>query len=201
MKECDLNLEIAKELKPLLEANGIEVIMTRTTNSDVSLQERCNIANNAKADLLVSIHVNAGSGTGVEVLIIGTGGRAEVAAKKMLPYLVDAGQWRNRGVKVQNVYVLRETTAPAILTENGFIDTVGDATKLHSITFRKALAVAHAKGICEYFGRNYKEPTPPANVVADKDIYLSVRVLESKAEQAIIDINQLGFAAKRLELA
>lgn len=43
--------------------------------------------------------------------------------------------------------------------------------------------------------------TPVAPVVEDKDIYLSVRVLQSKADQAIRDINKLGFAAKKMDLA
>jgi N-acetylmuramoyl-L-alanine amidase CwlA len=50
-------------------------------------------------------------------------------------------------------------------------------------------------------------PTPPVTppvtfpVTSDKDIYLSVRCLESKADQVIKDINKLGFACKRLDLA
>jgi hypothetical protein len=45
------------------------------------------------------------------------------------------------------------------------------------------------------------QPQPVKGPIAPDDIYLSVRVRESLADQAIIDINKLGFAAKRLELA
>ena len=45
------------------------------------------------------------------------------------------------------------------------------------------------------------EPVIYPPVTSDKDIYLSVRVLQSKADQAILDINKLGFAAKKLDLA
>jgi N-acetylmuramoyl-L-alanine amidase len=217
LHEEDITLAICLQLKPLLQYNGIETILTREGNYangphstlDESLQTRVAIANNFNADLFVSVHVNAGGGTGTEVLIAGTGGKAETAANKMLYYLNQVGGWANRGVKTQNVYVLRRTNAPAILTENGFIDSVSDSTKLKNPTFIRALAVAHAKGICDYFGITYKEGViimsepikPVKGPIASDDIYLSARVRESLVAQAIKDINKLGFAAKRMDLA
>ncbi|SHI77924.1 N-acetylmuramoyl-L-alanine amidase [Desulfosporosinus lacus] len=174
LKEKDLTLDVCLKLKPLLEFNGISVILTRDgdyapghyeNDQKGDLGARVNSAELGKADLFVGVHINAGGGTGVEVLVISTGGRAEIAANKVLPYLVQVGGWANRGVKTQNVMVLRETSMPAILTENGFIDTATDAAKLKEPNFRQALAIAHAKGICDYFGIIYKEaistqPTP-----------------------------------------
>jgi len=177
LKEKDLTLDVCLKLKPLLEFNGISVILTRDGDyapghfeNDLKneLSTRVKSAESAKVDLFVSVHINAGGGTGVEVLIIGSGGRAETAANKVLRYLVDAGGWTNRGVKTQNVMVLRETSMPAILTENGFIDKTTDAAKLKDSNFRQTLAVAHAKGICDYFGTQYKEPIssqPTPNVM------------------------------------
>lgn len=213
LREQDITLAICRELRPLLQYNGFTVVMTRdgdlvnglstgyTLNQ--SLQARVDIAEKAKADLFVSVHVNAGGGTGQEVLIYGAGGKAEQAAKKVYDQINAISGWPNRGVKVQNVMVLRETSMPAILTENGFIDSASDSAKLKDPTFIHALAVAHAKGICDYFGITYREPQSvvPDPVVEDHDIYLSVRVLQSKADQAILDINKLGFAAKRMDLA
>lgn len=166
LNEKDLTLDICLKLKSILEYNGINTILTRDgdyapghlNNLVGNLSARVKMAEEAKADLFVSMHINAGGGTGVEVLISGTGGRAETAAKKVLPYLVQVGGWANRGVKTQNVFVLRETSMPAILTENGFIDQVKDAVKLKEPNFRQSLAEAHAKGICDYFGVQYKEP-------------------------------------------
>lgn len=118
------------------------------------------------------MQVNAGGGIGAEVLVVGLGGRAEVAANKVLAYLVEAGGWVNRGVKVQNVLVLRETSMPAILTENGFIDRDADAVKLKNSNFRYALAVAHAKGICDYLGIQYQEK-PEVDTVKKVVVYFS----------------------------
>lgn len=170
LQEKDVVLDIALSLRTMLAVNGVETVMTRVGDyapanleGDLNgeLQARVSIANASGADLFVSVHVNSATdinvGTGAEILIIGTGGKAETAAKKVLPYLVQAGAWANRGVKTQNVLVLRETSMPAILTESGFINTAADAAKLAGADFRKALAIAHAKGICEYFGIPYKE--------------------------------------------
>ena len=212
LKEQDITLAICRELRPLLQYNGFAVFMTR--DGDLvnglsngyslvqSLQTRVDIAENAGADLFISVHVNADGGTGEEVLIYGTGGKAEQAANKILPYLVQAGSWYNRGVKVQDVMVLRETSMPAILTENGFIDSGGDSSRFKYTSFFHDLAVAHAKGICAYFGIQYKEGVVKvAETTTDKDIYLSVRVLQSKSDAVIKQIVAMGYACKVLPLA
>ncbi len=167
--EQDITLDIVLRIRKKLEQRSFEVVLTREgpfvngahgTLSE-SLRTRCQIANAAKADLFVSVHVNAGGGTGVEVHALASGGKAEACARKVLPYLVDAGNWANRGVKFSNFQVLRETVMPAILTENGFIDTKEDAEKLKNSSMIEAIADAHVRGICDYFGMAYA-PAPVA---------------------------------------
>ncbi|MDD4895069.1 MAG: N-acetylmuramoyl-L-alanine amidase [Candidatus Omnitrophica bacterium] len=73
LKEKDVNLDIAKRLAKLLRDDGIEVVMTRSTDDYISLERRVAIANNSKADLFVSIHANANrvrSLNGLEVYYI-----------------------------------------------------------------------------------------------------------------------------------
>lgn len=164
--EQNITLDVVLRIKKGLEIRSFEVVLTRegplvkgphTTLSE-SLGTRCQIANDAKADLFVSVHVNAGGGTGVEIYALGGGGKAELCASKVLPYLVDAGKWTNRGnrgIKFSNFQVLRDTYMPAILTENGFIDCQEDATKLKDPSVIQAIADAHVQGICDYFGVNY----------------------------------------------
>ncbi len=217
LQEKDITLAICLQLKPMLEFNGIDVCLTRDgdyapghleNQLNNELNYRSIISNNFGADLFVSIHINSGGGTGEEILISGTGGKGEDAADKLLYYLQQVDGWANRGVKVQNVSVLGgKTNASAILTENGFIDSAADTAKLKDSNYIHSLVVAHAKGICDYFGLTYKEGVVfkvadvPKKVIDPNDIYLSVRVLEPLADQAIKDINKLGFAAKRMDLA
>lgn len=176
LKEKDLTLAICLALKPLLEYNCINVILTRDGdyapghfegNKYAELAERVRIANSNKVDLMLSTHINAGGGEGEEVLVQHFGGNAEKLSDIMLPLLTKAGGWRSRGVKEQNVEVLRDTSMPAILTENGFIDSVTDTTKLKDPIFRQALAVAHARGICDYFEIQYKEEVPVVKTVSE----------------------------------
>lgn len=221
IQEKDITLDIAKRLQPLLEYNGFTVMLTREgdyapghlENQLVAeLDYRSTLSNNFGANLFVSIHVNSGGGEGQEVLVYGLGGSAEAAANKELYYLLQAAGWYDRGVKVQNVSVLRKTNAPAILTENGFIDNPADAAKLIDPDFRQSLARAHAKGICDFFGIQYQDkgvstvtdtksttPTPTPN--QDPDIYLSVRVRTSKADEVVKQIIAMGYACKKLDLA
>ncbi|AET66023.1 N-acetylmuramoyl-L-alanine amidase [Desulfosporosinus orientis DSM 765] len=198
LKEKDLTLDICLRLQPLLEFNGISTVLTR--NGDYApgnfenyprgeLGARVNIAESENVDLFVSVHINAGGGTGAEVLIIGTGGKAESAAYQVLPHLVEGGNWANRGVKVQNILVLRDTTMPAILTENGFIDNIIDAGKLKETDFRQTLAVVHAKGICDYFGIQYQEPLQPTPSVMYRVILDGKQTIAlSFQEKAIFEV-------------
>ncbi|MDP2753268.1 MAG: N-acetylmuramoyl-L-alanine amidase, partial [Nitrospirota bacterium] len=59
LREKDVNLDIAKRLAKLLKDDGVEVIMTRSSDVFIGLSRRCAIANNASADLFISIHCNA----------------------------------------------------------------------------------------------------------------------------------------------
>lgn len=98
---------------------------------DDSLARRVIAANNAHVDRFVSIHLNSGGGQGVEVYINQRGGTSEQVANSVQNALVNLG-YHNRGVKVAldalgyNLYVLKNTNAPAILVECGFVDSQVD---------------------------------------------------------------------------
>lgn len=166
LREQDLTLDIALKLKSLLKYNGFAVVLTREgpfvkgTHQTVkqSLQSRCHIANRAGANLFLSLHINAGGGSGTEVYAL-PGGRAEKLAGILLYYLIQEARWANRGVKTnRRFYVLVNTLMPAVLTENGFIDNACDAAKLREPGFRQSLARAHAKGICDFYKLKYRDP-------------------------------------------
>ncbi|MCX5694135.1 MAG: N-acetylmuramoyl-L-alanine amidase [Candidatus Omnitrophica bacterium] len=59
LKEKDVNLDIAKRLSNLLKAEGVQTVLTRSTDKFIPLSMRVSIANRSKADLFISIHSNA----------------------------------------------------------------------------------------------------------------------------------------------
>jgi N-acetylmuramoyl-L-alanine amidase len=100
-----------------------------------SLDERAAFANNAGADLFVSIHINAGGGTGYETHIHPdasdkTLAIAESIHASLAGWYAEKGNFKDRGLKRSNFAVLRETEMPAVLLENLFIDNARDAAFL-----------------------------------------------------------------------
>jgi N-acetylmuramoyl-L-alanine amidase len=89
LREKDVVLEIAQGLKERIESEmGAEVVLTRSDDSFISLDARTALANQAKADLFLSIHVNSsstGSVRGFETYILNmatTGADREIAARE-----------------------------------------------------------------------------------------------------------------------
>lgn len=124
------NLRMAMAVGERLKRCGVNVIYTRTTDTFVSLLERSRISNNNNADLFVSFHRNSASNpaaNGVETLIYtNASNKALQTAEAVQQALVNVGVQSNRGVKRANLSVLRETNAPALLIELGFISNDQD---------------------------------------------------------------------------
>src|SRR5215208_1132631 len=57
--EKDITLDVAAHLERALRARGVDVVMTRTTDTLIALGDRGRIANASHADLFLSVHVNA----------------------------------------------------------------------------------------------------------------------------------------------
>jgi N-acetylmuramoyl-L-alanine amidase len=155
LQEKQLTLTIASKVRTLLEEQYIvDAILTRTADVYVGLSERAQFANGLGADYFVSLHHNAGGGTGFESFIYPgtsgteTGRRQDVVHAEMMKFYAGFGL-RDRGQKEANFAVLRETAMPAILLENLFIDHAGDASYLKNPSFIQGLSQAIATGIAK----------------------------------------------------
>lgn len=135
--EKDDNLRLTLAVRDKIEATyeNAEVLLTRSDDTFVGLSQRCEIANNAGADLFVSIHRNsAEEGCGIEIWV----NNEEPVNDTMLAYniitsLENVGIQQNRGVQygfrgdpTQNYRVNGETTMPSCLVEMGFISNAQD---------------------------------------------------------------------------
>lgn len=164
LMEWEFNRSVAYKLKPLLEANGIQVIMTvaKDDKTDPSLKDRVAVANNAgDVDLFVSIHSNASgpgnrwtSPSGWEIYSWNKGTIAEKAAKVLSDATKASGLFsKMRGTKTANFYVIKNTTMPSILIEHGFYTNYEECQKLKKDSFRNSIAQTDCTGILNFFAQ------------------------------------------------
>lgn len=163
LREKDIVLTIGKKIVQLLKDYDVDVKLFRSNDTFYSLDTIVKEANNWKANLFISIHVNAGGGTGFESYIY----NGSVSSKTRTyqnnihaEIMKQISNVRDRGKKKANFAVLRGTNMPAILTENLFIDTKADADKLKDSKFIDAIARGHANGIVKALGLKKKKAKP-----------------------------------------
>jgi N-acetylmuramoyl-L-alanine amidase len=162
LREKDINLSIGLKVRTLLQNAGITVVMTRSTDTFIPLQDRVDIGEKAHADAFVSIHTNSGapSADGIETFYNTTGSAQRGSdSVKMASFIqqrmVQEMGSTSRGTKYGDLHVLRENTLPAILVEVGFITNQKEATqKLATDKYRNLAANAIYLGILDYY--NYK---------------------------------------------
>ncbi|HSW44393.1 MAG TPA: N-acetylmuramoyl-L-alanine amidase [Phycisphaerae bacterium] len=154
LPEKTIVLDLAGRIATALRERGARVVMTRSSDTFLELQQRADIAGRNRADLFISIHANAVERThisGVEVHIhTRASSQSQKAALRMASALERAGV-ECRGIIRNNFHVLREHSRPAMLIESGYLTNRGDAQKLNSPTWRARLSAAIADGVTAYF--------------------------------------------------
>ncbi len=123
-----------------------------------SLGEICAMANASGVDVFISLHLNAAESTsaqGPETYFC-TGSAdgqrlAECVQAKLVQKL--GAQARDRGIKPANFYVLKYTSAPAVLVEAAFITNVWEESIVHQQWFKDAVSDALVEGALAYAGK------------------------------------------------
>ena len=170
--EKDLNLEIALKLGEYLEASGYSVVYTRTEDKLLyteeenikglrkinDLKNRTLIANSYSDAILVSIHMNSfgmESCSGLQVYYGTNDPTSQTLAESVQGEVVKRLQSTNkRKVKPgKDIYVLENSTNPAILVECGFLSNPEECEKLCEKEYQKELSFAILCGIIEYIGK------------------------------------------------
>jgi len=152
LREKDVALDIAKKLATKLRSFELDVVMTRETDVYITLLERAYIANEANADLFVSVHTNSVTSRqahGAEVLVYSLSSASVPVAEDVLANMVSLGL-RNRGIKPRpDLTVLKRTDMPAILVETAFIscDNGIDYQILRSLYGLDQIADAITRGV------------------------------------------------------
>ncbi len=186
--EKEFALDVARKLRPLLQAKGLRVIMTREGDYFVPLEVRAKIANAARNSIFVSIHFNATNdnpnATGFEIFSFTPRGApstsdsavalssfnmqpgSEVDAQSMAlsaciyHSLLGHITEYDRGIKRARFAVLRLTKVPAVLIEGGFLTERGESRLISNKDWRGKLAAAIGVGIESYRSLGVKKQPP-----------------------------------------
>ncbi|OPY62462.1 MAG: Germination-specific N-acetylmuramoyl-L-alanine amidase precursor [Pelotomaculum sp. PtaU1.Bin065] len=166
--EKDINLAIGKRLAAELKQAGATVLMTRETDSDLSepgttsllekkqedLKKRVALANEHKADLLISIHVNSHSSEaprGAQTFVQPGFSESKRAGQIIQSELTNFLKNTDRLTKEADYYITRNTSIPAVLVETGFITNASESRLLQDPAYQGKVSRAIYAGIARYF--------------------------------------------------
>lgn len=198
-KESDDVLSLGKAVAAEVRRHVVTVDETRTLDATVSLRARSDFENRNIYDYFISFHRNAfepEKARGVETYVyLNPSTRSKGLAQRIQESLVALG-FVNRGVKEANFHVLRETKAPAVLIEVGFIDNSKDNSIFDNK--RNEIIKALTKAILAQVGVDYIEPSPPTQSASGQTLYRvmsgSYQVREN-AENQVQKLKAAGFEA------
>ena len=168
--EKNLSLDIASRVKKDLEAAGVRVIMTRSDDSFLSLDERAALAGTHQADAFVSVHLNTdGEGSaaeGIETYFAETQllsarqrvpaggssqgqteGKSAEFASTVQRLVCSTTKAENRGIKARDYAVVARAVCPAVLVECGFITSASESVRLKQVVYRDRVASGIARGV------------------------------------------------------
>lgn len=153
--EKNFNLSIGNYLKTYLESDGISVVMTRTTDTNVDLTTRYTIANNNNVNCFVSVHINSSTNTSARGTTCIYPNNHHITESSELANEVHNAVISNTSLPQhrvpykdeRNLAVLRNTKMPAIITETGFMSNNIDLAYLRTALNREAVASAIELGI------------------------------------------------------
>ncbi len=155
LTEADANLGIALALRDALLARGARVVMTRTTDTTLSLVQRTALARAEDVDVWISVHNNAfpegvnpfeNNGTSV---YYNHASSALLARDVQRALLAELGL-RDLGYGRADLHQPRFTWAPAILTENMFMMIPAQEAALKREDVRRRIAEAHVRGLVDW---------------------------------------------------
>ncbi|WP_333908742.1 N-acetylmuramoyl-L-alanine amidase [Marinigracilibium pacificum] len=153
--EKDINLMIAKHISELSQKSNIKIILSRTTDKFISLEDRVKFINNSKADLLISLHCNSDndeSMKGIEAFYYPEGKNQEQARKlsklivsDQVKTITDIGK-----INTANYKIIRDVKIPGVLIELGFLSNKTDLQRLTDPTHQKEIAQSIYNSIQEF---------------------------------------------------
>ncbi len=157
--EKDLNLAVARRLEQKLKAAGARVVMTRTEDVTLGLEDRANLIRSTKPDLAVSLHRNsAGEASDIRnykgVLGLYSHQQSAALALALQQALVKGTGYQDDGVRWQSLAVCRIEECPTALLELGFVSNASDYERMLRTSTLEKEAEAIYRGILDYLGND-----------------------------------------------
>ena len=198
--EKNLTLVLAQKLRSELQKLGVDARLTRSKDEYLTLEGRAAMAESARADAFVSVHLNsAGDEAGVQGLeTFYSAGKSLQAARKLqaafrlatitglrdrrgerLASLVQRHACQstgasNRGIKERAYTVVHGASCPAILVECGFISNAKEAARLKTAAYQNKLVAGIAKGVVTFLQAQELDPARGIEVPAAPTAALEV---------------------------
>ncbi|WP_431610918.1 N-acetylmuramoyl-L-alanine amidase family protein [Chryseobacterium sp. 'Rf worker isolate 10'] len=147
--EKNITLNVAKEIQKINESqNKYEIILTRDSDKFPTLFERTDQINKLNPEIVISLHVNKDLKKetpehGFEIFVQNSESSKQLAEKI-------SKKFNARKIEGRNLHILRETKAPAVLVELGFINNTQDREYLTSAEGQKEIAQKFVEIINEY---------------------------------------------------
>ncbi|MGH4050012.1 MAG: N-acetylmuramoyl-L-alanine amidase family protein [Clostridium sp.] len=161
--EKDLTLKISKYMVDNLRYNGYKVTLTRETDImldkiiKTDLVKRAYLANDAKADVFVSVHINSNTANvynGVSTYYYGESSSIQTdrvkLAKSVQKEILNDDSWKDMGTHGEDLSVLRNSKMPSVLVECGFLSNTSDSDKLSNETTLVNFGLNISNGIIKY---------------------------------------------------
>lgn len=165
LREAVINLKVANHLRELLEEVGVEVIMTRTDDSYISLADRSEISNDNNADLFISLHHNGINNIETNYTSTWYHGDADESRSSLdlaryiqqgvtdalqLPKTPSTGLYSDKLLVASGFGVLRLTKCTAVVCEASFYTHPEEEERLKNDEYLKKEAYGYFLGIARY---------------------------------------------------
>jgi len=154
--EKSINLNTSLKLQKELEAFGATVLMTRTTDIDLSLEDRLAYSRNARPDLFISMHANS-MPDNVDISkvdgfsVFYRDKHSQGISEAIFRNTLDTLGRNSKGLHIKNFYVLRGTWTPSVLIESGFVPNPVEFEWLRDEVHQLDLARSISQGVVKYF--------------------------------------------------
>lgn len=197
VREADVNLQVARHLRDMLQKVGATVIMTRVDDAYVSLATRSQIANESDADFFISLHHNGIDNPKTNYTSTWYHGDADDSRQSLdlaryiqhgvsdalrLPSAPATGLYSDKLITTSGFGVLRLTKCPAVLCEASFLSNPEEEARLQDDNYLRNEAYGYFLGIARYVAAGFPkgvlvEPQPET-IVQTRTPRLQIRVMD-----------------------